>query len=259
MALTLLLASQSVAGAPEPLPAETLPAETLRLEIVAEHPHDPRAFTQGLVWHEGSLYESTGLYGSSSLRRVDPETGDVHFARPVDGQFFAEGLARVRERLYQLTWQAGVAFVYDLGTFDVVDQLSYSGEGWGLAWDGEAFVMSDGSNELVWRGPADFSELRRVRVELAGRPLKQLNELEWAEGAVWANVLSQDRIVRIDPTSGRVTGVVDASGLLTPRERLRADVLNGIAWDPESESFWITGKLWPKIFQVRFVADGAER
>lgn len=229
------------------------PVEHLAIEIKAVYPHDPVAFTQGLVWDGGVLYESTGLYGRSSLRRVEPVSGEVMEIRSVDPNLFGEGLARVGDRLLQLTWHAGITLVYDLATLDLVDEYGFNGEGWGLAYDGERLAMSDGSHRVTFRDQEDFRWLATLEVKLEGKPVNYLNELEFAEGSLYANVWGEDRIVRIDPDTGRVTAVIDASDLLSPAEKSRVDVLNGIAYDPVSKTFWLTGKFWPKMFQVVFV------
>lgn len=236
----------------EPL-AATIP-EALRVEIVRRHPHDTEAFTQGLLWHGRSLYESTGLEGHSSLREVELTTGDV--ARRVvleDEELFAEGLALAHGELFQLTWQNNVVIVYDATSFEEKRRIEYDGEGWGLCFDGRRLVMSDGSATLTFRDPATFDVTGSVEVSKIGRPLRRLNELECVDGQVYANVWQTDEIVRIDPRSGHVTAVIDARGLLEPIERRRTDVLNGIAWAPDREAFLITGKLWPWMFEVRFV------
>lgn len=220
--------------------------------VVAEWPHDPQAFTQGLIFDRGQLLESTGQYGSSELRRVELESGRVLARVPLGANLFGEGVALVGDRLIQLTWQEGRALVYDAASFAPVTEWRYSGEGWGLTYDGRRLVMSDGSDTLSFRDPQTFASLGRLRVTLDGAPLPALNELEWAEGAIWANVWQSDRIVRIDPDSGRVTAVVDASGLLPPEQRSGAAVLNGIAYDAHSKRFYLTGKLWPKVFEVEW-------
>lgn len=224
--------------------------EALRVRVVERRPHDPDAFTQGLLFHEGELYESTGLEGESSLRRVDLATGEVRQRVEVDEALFAEGLALVGDRLFQITWQNHKALVYDRRTFEKVAEHTYEGEGWGLCYDGTHLVMSDGSDRLFFRDPESFEVRRTVRVTKVGRPLRYLNELECIDGKVWANVWQRDEIVRIDPESGVVEATVDASRLLTPEERRRTDVLNGIAWLPDRQRFLITGKLWPWTFEV---------
>lgn len=244
--------------APVELELGTTVPESLRVEILAEHAHAHDAFTQGLLWHEGRLYESTGLRGESTLRRVRLESGEVERAVDVPRRYFAEGLARVGDRLIQLTWQQGRAFVYGLEDFAPQREFEYEGEGWGLCFDGEHLVMSDGSATLSFRDPETFEVVREVRVTKAGRPLRRLNELECVSGSegqdgVWANVWTTNEIVRIDPGSGRVLASVDAAGLLSDEERWGTDVLNGIAWIPERDRFVITGKHWPKLFEVRFV------
>jgi glutaminyl-peptide cyclotransferase len=235
------------------LTAGPTPPERLRVRVVNRYPHATDAFTQGLLWHDGHLYESTGRRGRSSVRRVELETGRVLEQRSVEPRLFAEGLARVGDRLIQLTWTAGEAHVWTLAGFEHVRRFEYEGEGWGLCFDGEHLVMSDGSDRLTFRDPATFEARRAVRVRDRGRPVGDLNELECVDGAVWANVWQTDRILRIDPRDGRVTATVDAGGLLDASERWRADVLNGIAWIPERERFVITGKLWPHLFEVDFV------
>lgn len=237
-----------------PAPAPAAPAR-LAVRVLASYPHDPEAFTQGLVFHDGALYESTGHYGRSRLRRVAPETGEVLLERALPAHLFGEGLALAADRLVQLTWQEGVALIWTPAGLEPAGELSYRGEGWGLTYDGERLVMSDGSSWLVFRDPGTFDELGRLQVTLAGRPLANLNELEWVDGAVWANVWGSDSVVRIDPGSGAVTAIADLAELATrlpPEEARGIDVLNGIAWWPERDAFLVTGKLWPRTFLVRF-------
>lgn len=229
------------------------PVEQLRVQVVKVYPHDRGAFTQGLLLHQGALYESTGQVGQSSLRLVDVDTGRVIRKVDVPRPYFAEGLALVGDRLIQLTWQHGRAFVYDRRTFARQHEFTYQGEGWGLCYDGTSLVMSDGSANLTYRTPTDFTVTKTVRVTMNGRPLAQLNELECVDGSVYANVWQTDTIVRIDPGSGRVTQNINAANLLSPIERQGVDVLNGITYDPADKAFLITGKYWPKLFRVRFV------
>jgi len=252
LGVVLGLAPQMVraeAGAATPAISPRL----LRVEVLETLPHDPMAFTQGLVWHAGLLLESTGLQGRSSLREVEPKTGKVRRRVDLEERFFGEGLALAGDRLIQLTWQHGVALVYDHFRFAETKRFTYESEGWGLCWDGRDLVMSDGSSRLFFRDPETFEVRRSVEVRLRGQPLARINELECVGGSVYANVWMKDEIVVIDAKDGTVTAVIDAAGLLTPVERARADVLNGIAHDPASGDFYVTGKLWPKLFRVRFV------
>lgn len=227
--------------------------ERLKVKVLSARPHDPGAYTQGLLLANGALFESTGLNGRSSLREVDPKTGKVRRRIEVPQQYFAEGLALADNRLIQLTWQNGVAFVYNPATFQKVEELRYNGEGWGLCYDGKRLVMSDGSDLLLFRDPRTFAPQGQVSVTLAGEPVYQLNELECVNGVIYANVWQTDDILRIDPATGRVTAVIDASGLLSAQEQQQAEVLNGIAYDPAKKTFLITGKLWPKMFEVEIV------
>lgn len=229
------------------------PAVHLRVEVVQTYPHDPQAFTQGLLLHGDTLFESTGLVGRSSLRQVELATGKVLRQIDVPLPYFAEGLALAGDRLIQLTWQHGTAFVYDPISFSERGRLTYGGEGWGLTYDGKQLIMSDGSDELAFRDANNFQELRRLEVTRDGRPVTRLNELEWVGGKVYANIWTTSEIVAIDPVDGRVSATIDAAGLLTREEAAKADVLNGIAHDAKSGDFLITGKLWPKLFRVRFV------
>jgi glutaminyl-peptide cyclotransferase len=257
------LRSSPAQPAPRPSPADVQAAATatgaldaperLKVKVLSTRPHDPGAYTQGLLLDNGSLFESTGLYGQSSLREVNPQTGAVKRKVNVPQQYFAEGLTLVGDRLMQLTWQEQKAFVYKLADFTKVEEIRYDGEGWGLCSDGTRLVMTDGSDRLTFRDPKTFAVLGGVNVTLSGRLIDRLNELECVGGAIYANVWQTDDILRIDPGSGKVTAVIDASGLLTPAEHERAEVLNGIAWDPAKKTFLITGKLWPKMFEVVFV------
>jgi glutaminyl-peptide cyclotransferase len=245
---------------PAPAPAPPKPPERLKVKVLATHPHDPQAYTQGLLWHEGKLYESAGQYGASSLREVNPATGEVLRFVPVDPSIFAEGLALVGDRLIQLSWKEDKAFVYGLAKLDPRGTFDYTGEGWGLCYDGKKLIMSDGSDRLTFRDPNTFTPVGGVNVSDDSGPVLNLNELECVDGAVYANVWQTDRILRIDPESGRVAAEIDASGLLgllSSAERAKAEVLNGIAWRPDTKTFYITGKYWPKMFEVQFVPTSA--
>lgn len=229
------------------------PPERLVVTVHRSYPHDRRAFTQGLELADAdSYFESTGLQGRSSVRRVRLDSGEVIARRDLDPSQFGEGLTRVDERLVQLTWKDGVARVYDATTLEPLEDLTYEGEGWGLCHDGTHLVMSDGSDTLAIRDPGTFEVVERVRVTRDGKPVQRLNELECVDGAIYANVFQTEEILRIDRGSGRVTGVIDASGLLAADDAANVDVLNGIAYDHTRGVFLLTGKLWPKLFEVTF-------
>ena len=220
--------------------------------VVQSFPHDPAAFTQGLVYADGEFFESTGLHGESSVRRVDVATGRVLQHRAVEARYFAEGLALVGDALIQLTWQQNTGLVYDRATFALRQTFSYATEGWGLAYDPKGgLVLSDGSDRLSFLDPQTYGVIRTVRIADAGRPVTQLNELEWIEGEVWANVWGTDRIARISPLTGVVSSWVDLTSLW-PRERRTpaADVLNGIAYDPAAKRIFVTGKKWPLVYEI---------
>jgi glutamine cyclotransferase len=239
-------------------PASTAPAaprvEQYGYRIVRSHPHDPTAFTQGLTVADGQLFEGTGLYGQSSLRRVDLATGGVLQSIALDSQYFGEGIAVIGDRIYQLTYQTGVGFVYDRKTFGRLKEFTYKGEGWGLTHDGQRLIMSDGTDTLRFWDPETLGELGRLRVRDGDDAVRNINELEFVDGAIYANVWQEERIARIDPKTGVVTAWIDMSNLLTATERSRGvDVLNGIAHDPRTGHFLITGKLWPWVFEVEFV------
>ena len=225
-------------------------------EVVARHPHDRAAFTQGLVYHDGRFYESTGRYGLSELREVEIDSGRVIRSRPLESRFFGEGLALVGERLIQLTYREGVAIVYDRETFNELDRFSYQGEGWGLCFDGEALWMSDGSSRLQRRDPNTFALLSELAVTRDGREVPRLNELACLPDGVVANVWLTDELVWIERASGRVRAVIDAGALVPDDATVRGNrdaVLNGVAHDPATGRWWLTGKLWPFLYEVRFV------
>ncbi len=225
-------------------------------EIVHTYPHDRYAFTQGLFYLDGYLYEGTGLEEQSSIRKVKLETGEVLQKRDLPGQYFGEGIVNWKDRLIELTWKAEAGFVYDLATFAPRSEFRYPGEGWGLTQDGKRIIMSDGSSQLRFWDPETLKETGRITVTDQGRPVKDLNELEWVKGEIYANVWQTDRIVRIDPRTGNVTGWIDLAGLLTPADRAETpegDVLNGIAYDAQRDRLFVTGKRWPKLFEIRLV------
>lgn len=227
--------------------------ESLKVRVLASYPHDPNAFTQGLLMHRGKVFESTGLHGRSGVRRVELTRGEVEQRAELPTDLFGEGLALVDRDLIQLTWRNEKAIYWDLVSLRPYKEIAYEGEGWGLCFDGERLVMSDGSDRLTFRDPRSFAALGQVRVRKDGAPVTFLNELECVEGHVYANVWQQEVIARIDPKTGNVTAWIDASGLLAPLERAGTDVLNGIAHVPDSDKFLLTGKNWPKLFEVQFV------
>lgn len=246
----------TLAGLTPPAPAPSPPTFThLRVEVLATYPHDTGAFTQGLELRDGLVYESTGRFGRSDVRVTEVETGRVRQRVRLPDETFGEGLTVAGETVWQLTWREGVAFQRDRVTLAEQARVSYDGEGWGLCFDdrGGWLVMSDGSDRLTIRDPASFAVVGTLPVHLDGQPLGMLNELECRDGKVWANVWPTDDIVRIDLATGRVDAGVNASGLLPPAQRAGTDVLNGIAAVPGTDTFLITGKLWPTVFLVRFV------
>src|SRR6266404_2070310 len=221
-------------------------------QVIHAWPHDRGAFTQGLVFLDGELLESTGWNGESSLRRVELESGRVLQQVQLPYNIFAEGLALFGKKLFQLTYQNGKCFVYDLQSFSKQHEFTYRGEGWGLTTDGQSLIMSDGSDRLRYIDPDSFTTKRIVAVTAAGRPLNQLNELEYVKGEIFANIWQTDFVARIDPASGKVVGLINFTGLLSPADRdPSTDVLNGIAYDPAGDRLFVTGKRWPKLFEVR--------
>lgn len=252
----------AAAGSATPDPRPEPPSSGIKLyrhEVVATYPHDSAAFTQGLVFDAGRMYESTGQRGQSTLRQVSLEDGAVLRNFPLEnGQHFAEGLEVVGDKLYQLTWHARVGYIYNKHTFELLGTFNYPGEGWGLTYDGTHLVLSDGTPTLRFLDPETFVEARRVTVTGAGRPVRNINELEFIEGEIWANVWKLNEILRIDPETGNVVGVIDMSGLNTYERQLDWDgshrnVLNGIAYDEDSGRIFVTGKQWPELHEIRVV------
>jgi len=221
-------------------------------DVVNVYPHDPDAFTQGLLFIDKELLESTGVKGQSTLRKVDLKTGRVLKRVEVPAQYFAEGLTVLGNKLFQLTWRSHKGFIYDLERFQLEDEFAYEGQGWGLTTDGRWLILSDGTNQIRFLDPVTFEVERTIEVIAGDLPVDLLNELEYINGEIYANVWCTDNIVRIDPANGRVTGVIDFTGLLAPQDRsVRTNVLNGIAYDVEKDRLFITGKGWPKLYEVR--------
>ncbi|MEW6187575.1 MAG: glutaminyl-peptide cyclotransferase [Thermodesulfobacteriota bacterium] len=221
-------------------------------KVIRVFPHDPEAFTQGLAFHRGFLYEGTGLLGKSSLRKVELESGKILQEQRLSAEMFGEGITIWQERIIQLTWRSGIGFVYDLTSFHLLDQFTYPTEGWGLTQDGRNLIMSDGTSFLYFLNPRTFREVRRIQVRDRGIPIQHLNELEYIKGEIFANVYPSSRVVRISPKSGQVKGWIDFSGLGKMETGRPSDqVLNGIAYDPEKDRIWVTGKNWPRLFEVK--------
>jgi glutamine cyclotransferase len=243
---------------PLPTPTPTVGLEpavpSYGYEIVNTYPHDPNAFTQGLVYFDGDLYESTGRYGQSNLRRVDLETGEVLQRIDLPAQYFGEGITLLNDRIYKLTWKEQRGFIYERETFELLQEFTYPTEGWGLTHDGQNLIMSDGSAYLYYLDPVRLAEVGRVEVRDGNLPIVRLNELEYIEGQVYANIWQTNWLVIIDPASGRVTGRILLDGLLAPEDMIQpVDVLNGIAYDPAYDRLFVTGKLWPKLFEIDLV------
>jgi glutamine cyclotransferase len=220
-------------------------------EIVAVYPHDPAAFTQGLAIEAGQLYEGTGQYGASTVRRVDLESGRPEKQRALNPRYFGEGIAILDGSLYQLTWQNGVVVVYDLETFEVQRTMPYDGEGWGLTHDGRELIMSDGSATIRFRDPTTFAVTREIEVRDHGAPVPKLNELEYIDGEIWANIWYDDRIARISPVDGTVKGYIDLASLYPQNARSSEAVLNGIAYDAAAGRLFVTGKNWPQLYEIK--------
>jgi glutamine cyclotransferase len=219
-------------------------------------PHDRRAYTQGLIFLDGILWESTGQYGSSSLRKVELKTGKVIKQIALPSRYFAEGMTIFQNKVFQLTWQEQKGFIYDPATFQKQGEFTYNGEGWGLTHDGESLIMSDGTNEIRFLDPSTLKTTRTISVFDNGAPVEKLNELEYIDGEIYANIWQSDRIVRIEPKSGKILGWIDLTGLLKTKDRSgEEDVLNGIAYDAEGKRLFVTGKMWPKLFEIEIVKD----
>ena len=234
-------------------------AKAYTYEVVRSFPHDTRAFTQGLAVEGDILFESTGNYGQSTLRQVALQTGAVERIRRLSSTIFGEGLALYDGKIIQLTWKSGVGFIYDRDTFELLRSVSYPGEGWGITYDGERFIMSDGSSTLYFRDKVTFEETGRVFVRDGDGQVRNLNELEYVKGEIYANIWQEDRIARINPETGRLTGWIDLEGLLESGGSEGAngteDVLNGIAYDAEGDRLFVTGKWWPRLFQIRLIEE----
>jgi YVTN family beta-propeller protein len=236
----------------EPPKAANPAAARLQYTVLRRLPHDVQAFTQGLEIYQGAFLESTGQYGSSSLRKVALQSGKVQRSVSIGNSFFGEGITQLSGRIYMLTWLNQQGFIYDAASFRKVGEFRYSGEGWGVTNDGARLYMSNGTSVITVIDPSTWSVVRTIPVSLDGTPVPQLNELEWVDGQIWANVWQSETIVRIDPATGFVTGLLDLAGILPASERTpTTDVLNGIAWDNAGKKLYVTGKNWPAVFELQ--------
>ena len=232
---------------------------TYGYRIVNRYSHDPEAFTQGLVFVDGFLFEGTGLRGRSSLRKVDLLTGRILQYRNLPAHFFGEGITVYHNKVIQLTWRSHQGFVYDKDTFQLLGTFPYPTEGWGITHDGEHLIMSDGTSTLYFLDPHTYKEMRRINVRNPGGPVSNLNELEYVQGLILANIWRTDMIVQISPDTGDIVGWIDLRGLLGPEDRFhRVDVLNGIAYDQRNDRLFVTGKLWPSLFEIELIPRDKE-
>ena len=243
----------SQAAPPAAAEAAAAPPTIYDAVIVNRYPHDTDAFTQGLFFAGGALHESTGQYGQSTIRRLNMQTGAALAVAALPDEIFGEGAVAIGDRIISLSWRAGRGFIHDLKTLERIGAFEFAGEGWGLTYDGDRLILSDGTDRLRFLDPESFAETGSLAVTLNGRPVMRINELEWIEGEVWANIWMEDAIIRIDPKTGRVTGVIDVSHLfpVALRANPRDDVPNGIAYEPTSRRLFLTGKRWPQLFEVR--------
>jgi glutamine cyclotransferase len=248
----------SYSNLPEsPVPSNSDVIPVYMYNIVNTYPHDRNAFTQGLVFEDGVLYEGTGRFGNSTLRRVELETGVVLQIRELADQFFGEGIAIYEDKIIQLTWQSNIGFVYDKDNFELLQEFNYLTEGWGITHDGERLIMSDGTSTLHFLDPQTFEEIGQLAVFDNDGPITRLNELEYIQGEIYANVWQTDRVARIAPATGQVVGWIELGGLLTTEDHHEpVDVLNGIAYDAKTARLFVTGKLWPKLFEIELISPG---
>lgn len=231
-----------------------------RYQVVHTYPHDRGAFTEGLFYLNGFLYEGTGLEGESDIRKVKLETGEVLQRRAIPPEYFGEGIIAWKDRLIEMTYKAEKGWVYDLNTFEPKSEFHYPGEGWSLTTDGKRLIMDDGTPQLRFWDPETLQETGRLTVTADGVPLNNINELEWVKGEIYANIWQTDRIARIDPNTGKVVGWIDLTGILDPQDRTSTtDVLNGIAYDAQGDRLFVTGKKWPKLFEIKLVKKSSSQ
>jgi glutamine cyclotransferase len=252
---TSIPATETAVATPTEVPETKSSPTTYTYKIINSYPHDPAAFTQGLIYLDGVLYEGTGRYGQSSLREVDLETGNVQTLSAIPEQYFGEGITVFNDKIYQLTWKSQTGFIYDQDSFELLDTFTYPTEGWGLTHDGEQLIMSDGTNNLYFLDPETLEIKNQISIfNEQDQPIVRLNELEHINGEIYANIWQTNNIVLINPETGEVTGWIDLTGLLSPESLTQpADVLNGIAYDTENGRLFVTGKLWPTLFEIELV------
>jgi len=226
-------------------------------KVVNTYPHDQSAFTEGLIFEDGVLYEGTGLHGHSTLRRVKLETGEILQIRELPPQFFGEGVTIYKNKIIQLTWKSHVGFVYNKYSFKLLQEFNYPDEGWGITYDGKHLIMSDGTETLHFLDPETFEEISQIEVSANNIPVTRINELEYIQGEIYANIWQTERIARIDPLTGQVVGWIDLKGILNPEDDSETvDVLNGIAYDSKNSRLFVTGKFWPKLFEIELIGQG---
>jgi glutamine cyclotransferase len=229
-------------------------------QILNTYPHDQSAFTEGLVFEDGVIYEGTGLYKYSNLRRVELETGKILQIRELSNQYFGEGITIYGNKIIQLTWKSHLGFVYDKYNFKLLQEFNYPTEGWGITYDGDFLIMSDGTSTLHFLDPETFEEMSQIEVYENDIPVTKINELEYVQGEIFANIWLTERIARINPLTGQVTGWIDLKGILSPEDYSeKVDVLNGIAYDAKSNRLWVTGKFWPKLFEIELIKDESNK
>ena len=259
-AIFLAAASCSPSTAPAPAATSAAPAvPVFNFQVVNTYPHDKAAFTEGLQFVDGAMYESTGMEGTSWVRRYDLATGAVQAEHVIDKQYFGEGSVVLADKIVSVTWKNQKGFILDRATLAPKGEFTYTGEGWGMTTDGAKVFMSDGSSSIRVMDPGTLAETGAIKVTMNGRPVDQLNELEFIKGEIWANVFQTDRIVRIDPATGKVNSVVYLANLLSPQDRQGVDVLNGIAYDAVGDRIFVTGKYWPKIFEIKIIDPAAPK
>jgi len=256
---TSLLLSASLPASETSPRAQAAKAPVARYHVVKSYPHDSEAFTQGLIYLDGVLYEGTGLVGRSSIRKVRLENGEILQMRNIDPTIFGEGITEWGKTLVQLTWQSGVGFVYDRASFQQLKTFNYTGEGWGLTHDDKRLIMSDGTSILRFLDPATLRHIGRLPIRDGTAPVNGLNELEFVKGEILANVWMTDRIARISPRTGQVVEWIDLSGLMNPRNLPQGAVLNGIAYDAAGDRLFVTGKLWPRLFEIKILPPASGR